>query len=255
MTAVGTENKWFRRYPATGVLRKRLVVLPHAGGSATFYHSWGQAFGPNVEVLVVRYPGRQERLVEPCVESMGALADQVAAALLPLASQVPLALFGHSMGASCAYEVALRMENLYGVRLAGLYVSARSAPHRVSPKQTYLGGDEALLDEVRRLGGTDAELLTDPDLSELLMPAIRADFRIVGTYGPRPATPVRCPVTAYAGESDPAVEPADVAAWSEVAPAGFESKVLPGGHFYLLEQHDAVVGDLARRLDPGGSGE
>ncbi|MEU9113890.1 alpha/beta fold hydrolase [Streptomyces sp. NPDC048483] len=247
MTVQSADTLWFRRYPATGVPRRRLVVLPHAGGNAAFYHAWGTAFDPKTEVLVARYPGRQERIAEPCVPSMGELADRLTGALLPLAAQLPLVLFGHSMGASLAYETVLRLENLHQVRPAGLAVSARPAPHRVAPKSAYLGGDRALIEEVRRLGGTDAALLEDPDLAELLLPAIRADFRIVGTYGPRPATPVRCPVVAFTGDRDTALEHDDVAAWGEVAPAGFALKVLPGGHFYLVEQQPAVVAEIQAR--------
>lgn len=244
----GPPTGWFRRYPTPEPPRMRLVVLPHAGGNAAFYHDWGHALGRDVEVLVTRYPGRQERIAEPCVDAMESLADAVTAALLPLAD-VPLALFGHSMGASVAHEVTLRLEHRHGVRPAGLFVSARPAPHRLRPSTAYRDGDEALLAEVRKLGGTEGDLLADPELRELVMPAIRADFTLVGTYRPRSAVPVGCPVAAYAGDGDPAVAVGDVRAWSEVAPAGFSLTVLPGGHFYLTERRAELVADLASRLD------
>ncbi|KJS54215.1 thioesterase II family protein [Streptomyces rubellomurinus] len=248
MTVTTVDSAWFRRYPApAGRPTGRLVCLPHAGGTASVFHPWAQQLGPGVELLAARYPGRQERIAEPCIESMPALADAVTAALLPLVD-VPVALFGHSMGASLAYEVALRLENLHGVRLSGLYVSSRMAPHRVQPKEAYLGGDPAIVEEVRRLGGTDADLLADPDLYDLVMPAIRADFRIVGTYHPRPAHPVHCPVAAYTGDRDPGIRPEDMRAWADVTTEGFELSVLPGDHFYLNGQRDALVRDLAARL-------
>ncbi|WNE97293.1 alpha/beta fold hydrolase [Streptomyces luomodiensis] len=249
---VGIDSRWFRRYGTGGTPHRRLVCLPHAGGSASFFHGWGTALaGPGtadgVEVLATRYPGRQERLEEPALDSVEALADEITAALLPFAD-TPLTLFGHSMGASVGYEVALRLETRHGIRPDALFVSSRKAPHALTPKDTYLRGDQALLDEVRGLGGTDTALLDDGDLRELVLPAIRADFKAVGTYGPRAATPVSCPVRAHVGDRDPGITVADMRAWAAVAPAGFDLTVLPGDHFYLVQQQDVLVRTLAAHL-------
>ena len=240
-------SAWFRRHRATATPRIRLVCLPHAGGTASFFHSWAGAFGEDVEVLVGRYPGRQERFDEPCLDRMEPLAEAMTRALLPFLN-VGLALFGHSMGASLAYEVAVRLENAHGVRPKALVVSSREAPHRIGVKPGHPHGDDALIREVRRLGGVDAEVLNDPDLMELVLPAIRADFHIVETYGPRIPTVVNCPVVGYVGRDDPDVGEDDMLAWSEIAAGGFDLRVLPGDHFYLVPERDALVRDLADRL-------
>ncbi|WP_405776049.1 thioesterase II family protein [Streptomyces sp. NBC_00859] len=241
------DERWFRTYAAARRPRRRLVVLPHAGGWATYFHAWGTAFDEGTEVLVARYPGRLDRLAEPCATSMDEFADQVSAALRPRLD-IPVTLFGHSMGASLAYEVALRLRTRYGVNPAGLHVSSRRPPHLLRPRALHEEGDEALLAEVGRLGGTDPSVLADPYFREVALPAIRADFRIVGTYGPRAADPVPCPVYAYVGDRDPTAPVEDMEAWADVAPHGFRLDVLPGGHFYLRERHEALVGAVAGRL-------
>ncbi|MGW2304657.1 thioesterase II family protein [Streptomyces sp. NPDC001809] len=247
MTTATEGTSWFRRYSTTPAPRRRLAVLPHAGGAASFFHAWGSAFDGDTEVLVAQYPGRQERFNEPCVDRMDVLADRVTAALLPF-TDVPLTLFGHSMGASLAYEVALRLEKRHRVAPAALHVSSRKAPHRVTPRDLHQKGDDELVAELRRLGGTDPALLDDPDIRQFVLPAVRADFTLVETYGPRAATTVGCPVHAWVGDTDPNVAVRDMDAWADVAPHGFRLRVLPGGHFYLVQQHEPLMRELTGHL-------
>lgn len=247
--ALGTESIWLRRYASPAPPRLRLLCLPHAGGSATFFHGWGHAFGDDVEVLAARYPGRQERIAEEPLTSIEDLADALAAELPPLLD-VPLAVFGHSMGASVGYELALRLEAHHRAAPELLMVSCRKPPHLLTPRTAALAGDAALVDEVRRLGGTDAALLDDEDLRELVLPAIRADFGAVARYTARPGIPLGCPVVGYLGADDPDIRTDEVAAWAGIAPKGFDLKVLPGGHFYLVDQRDTLVTDIRARLEP-----
>ncbi|MFD0025479.1 thioesterase II family protein [Streptomyces sp. NPDC058382] len=247
--ALGTDSSWLRRIAPREDPRLRLVCLPHAGGSAGFFHSWGSGFDADVEVMAVRYPGRQERIAERPLTDMEALADAVTEELLPYTS-TPLALFGHSMGASLGYEVALRLQQRHGVVPAVLMVSCRKAPHLLTPRTAALGSDDELVAEVKRLGGTDTALLDDMDLRELILPAIRADFSIVARYRARQGTPLACPVVGYVGDSDQDVDVEGLKGWADVAPAGFSLKVLSGGHFYLVERRDELIEDIRARLAP-----
>ncbi|MGW3204489.1 thioesterase II family protein [Streptomyces sp. NPDC001135] len=247
--ALGTESIWLRRHATAAPPRLRLLCLPHAGGSAGFFHDWGRAFGDDVEVLAARYPGRQERIAEDPCDTVEELADALADELRPLLD-APLAVFGHSMGASVGYELALRLQARHRVTPALLMVSCRKPPHLLTPRTAALADDTALVAEVRRLGGTDAALLDDPDLRELVLPALRADFAAVARYTARPGIPLDCPVAGYLGSGDPDITADEMAGWADVAPKGFDLTELPGGHFYLTAQRDALVADLRARLAP-----
>ena len=42
------------------------------------------------------------------------------------------------------------------------------------------------------------------------------------------------PIAAYSGSDDPNVRPEHMDAWREETSVGFDQRVFPGGHFYLL---------------------
>ncbi|MEU5365836.1 alpha/beta fold hydrolase [Streptomyces sp. NPDC005925] len=243
-------SRWLRWYRKAARPRMRLVCLPHAGGAASMFRDWPQWLPEDVEVIGVCYPGRQDRVLEPCIDEMGVLSTRIADVLQCYAGE-RLALFGHSMGASVAYEVALRLQQRTGRAPVGrLFVSGQLPPHRVTPDDVHLRGDDAIQETVRGLGDPNADaVLDDPDLRELVMPAIRADFRLIGTYLPRPATALDTSVTAYAGADDEDVPAEGLKEWAATtAPGRFDHRVYPGGHFYLLDEPEVLVRDLADHL-------
>ncbi|MEU3556040.1 thioesterase II family protein [Streptomyces fragilis] len=244
----GTSSRWLRHHPVEDP-RLRLVCLPHAGGTATAYSGWPPLLPAGVELLAVQYPGRQDRLAEPCETSMAALADAVTDALTDRLD-LPVALFGHSMGSAVAYEVALRLRDRADAEVVALLVSGRCAPHRRRPTPFPLD-DAGLLASVARLAGPEAWAYEHPDLRDLLLPSLRGDHRLLDAYRPDPpAERLRTPVTAYGGDRDPVCPEADLGTWAEVTDGGLETVVLPGGHFFLREQQAALLAHLGSRLAP-----
>jgi len=237
---------WIRRFRPAPDAPVRLVCFPHAGGSANFFLELAKDLGPEVEVLSVQYPGRQDRRKEPLIETVTGLAEPVAAALLPWADR-GLALFGHSLGSIVAYEVARTLRDR-GHSPVALFASGRRAP---SVERTELGSqvdDDTLLRTLQSLGGTDPRVFDDKELVRLALPAIRADYLAAETYQYRPGPPLSCPLTMLTGEDDLMVSPQDAAAWGEHTSAEFDLITLPGGHFYLTEQHAAVTRAITDRL-------
>ncbi|WP_190200590.1 alpha/beta fold hydrolase [Streptomyces djakartensis] len=244
---------WLRRYRPSTAPVARLACFPHAGGSASAFLPLIRELPQEIEVLAVQYPGRQDRRAEPLVDSIEQLAAPLAD-VLQAQTGPPLVLFGHSMGATVAYEVARILEQR-GAGPAALVVSGRRAPTVNTVSAVHLYDDDRLIEELRSLDGTDSSLLSDPELLELVLPAIRNDYRAVGHYVHRPGTPLACPLTVLTGADDPNVSAAEAAAWSQVAAADPHVHTWPGGHFFLFERpaevSAAVVGAIAPVLPPG----
>jgi surfactin synthase thioesterase subunit len=240
MTWRDYDRSWIRRFhpaPEHGI---RLVFLPHAGGSASYFAPLSEALSDRADVLCVQYPGRQDRLAEPCIDNIPDLTDAVLTALRPLIDR-PTVLFGHSMGAAVAFEVARRLDRDAGIVPHRLLVSGRRAPADHYDGSIHRLDDNGLIAELRRLSGTDTALLANPELLEMVLPTLRADYQAVETYVYQPGPPLRCPIVALVGDSDPRVSIDQARAWGEYSTGPFDLRVFPGGHFYLADQQPGVI--------------
>ncbi|MFR9777625.1 thioesterase domain-containing protein [Micromonospora sp. MS34] len=228
----------------------RLFCLPYAGAGASAFRRWQEGIGPNVEVLPVQLPGRENRISE---DPRFDVAD-VAAAIASRADR-PYAIYGHSMGGRVGFEVVRELRRAGRPLPLRLYVGGVRAPHVTAP--SLFDGlsqvdDEELLRRLGEGGGLPAELLDHPELVELLLPLLRADFGRVDSYRYLPGEPLPVPVVAFTGVHDRAVTCAHSAAWAEHTAAGFALHEIDGGHFFLHDQLPellaAIRTDLAEAL-------
>ena len=235
------DSAWVRRLrPSSG--RARLVCFPHAGGAASYFDPFARALDGAVDVVALQYPARQERLSEPCIDSVLGLRDAILPVLEARLDQ-PFALFGHSMGAVVAYEVARLLEQRHGAVPVALFASGRRSPSTQRHEDVHRGGDDRLLREVARLGGTPPQLLDDEDVRAMMLPALRGDHKAIETYRWQPGPEPSCPILALVGDADPLTSEADAAAWRAHTTGDFSLRTYAGGHFYLAA-HQASLVDL-----------
>lgn len=236
----GRRSPWFQHYHPMPDASVRLVCFPHAGGTAPFFLPMAKRLADSVDVLAVQYPGRQDRHREPCLGSIVELAEAVVGELGPWLDR-PVALFGHSMGASVAFEVARR------VRVLALFVSGRPAPSRHRFDHTHAADDDALIDDMLSLDGTSAQLLADEEILRMVLGSVRADYVAAETYRYVPGAPVDCPIVAMIGDDDPKVTVDEARAWGEHTRGPFELVEFAGGHFYLNTSIGPVADLVERR--------
>jgi medium-chain acyl-[acyl-carrier-protein] hydrolase len=229
----------------------RLVCFPHAGSTASAYTGWARALEEQpVEIVAAELPGRDSRSGEAPCGDLDRIADGFADLVEPLAAQ-PFAFFGHSLGAIVAFEVARRIRDRAGRMPAHLFVSGAYAPQlpRALAPLRFIDGDVPFLEAVAaEYGGVPKIVLEQADLRLSIVPALRADVALIETYEYRPAAPLDCPLTAYAGDADPIVPPERLSPWREQTTAEFSCRVFEGAHFYLNRVRDALLADITRRL-------
>jgi surfactin synthase thioesterase subunit len=227
----------------------RLVYFPHAGGSANAVMRISAAAPQWLEVVAVQYPGRQWRRSEPGLRSVDDLARGTAGALLSMPS-MPTALLGHSMGALVAFEVARLMDEAEPGGISRIYAAGANAPSRPRPESVRSQwSDEELVEEIRKLGGTDSSLLSSEDVLRMVLPSLRDDYAALATYLSRPIGRTRTPITVLLGSDDPATSPEAAARWQDHTSGDFCTYVFPGDHFFLNDKADEVLQLISGKLE------
>ncbi|MGV9565747.1 thioesterase II family protein [Streptomyces sp. NPDC003480] len=239
---MGGRDPWVRELRRTERPAAHVVFLPHAGGAATYFAPFAHHFPGELDLSAVQYPGRQERLTEPLVPTVEGLAEELVPSLRKYAAdEVPLVLFGHSMGASVAFEAAVRLAAEGAAAPRRLVVSGSPAPSARRKGRVRGCSDQEILEDLAELGGTEGEIIDSPDLMDLLMPALRSDYRAAALYRPAVHSVVDAPLLCLTGDQDPYVTHEQAAAWRAHTSGDFRMGTLPGGHFFLNEHREAVA--------------
>ncbi|MFD5406110.1 thioesterase II family protein [Streptomyces griseorubiginosus] len=228
----------------------KLVCLPYAGAGASFCRPWADLAGDALEIVPLQLPGR-ERLIDE--EPYRDVHKAVDALLLQLRERLgtrdhKVALFGHSLGAVLAYELAHRLVTEPGIELVRVFVSGSPHPgHGREERATGLSDDDFLA-RVGEFAGYHHPALDDPEMREMLLPTLRADVEMHETYVPSTSLPLDAPLTVIRGEDDTLVGRDEAASWNKASGRDFEHVEVPGGHMYLTESAPALVRLIASKL-------
>jgi surfactin synthase thioesterase subunit len=234
------------------VERVQLICFPYAGAGAAAYRGWQSLLPHWIELIPLELPGRGLRQVEPAVQDWDELIDIVMSSVR-MRARGSVALFGHSMGALVAIELAYALRACGGPAPLWVGASGCVAPQRRELDLTWLDcPDEKLVTELRSLGGTPPEVLECRDLLDLILPAVRADFHLCGSYRPARRAPLDCPLLVLGGDRDPISRSyGNLSAWSLETNGQCRVKLLDGGHFFIHEREasviDLVISSLAKR--------
>ena len=225
-----------------------LFVLPYAGGSATSFRRWGAALPDFVDFRPVHLPGRERRIFEPPIDAMAPMIAAMAPALAATIDR-PYVLFGHSMGSIMAWELAAALIGLGLAAPAALIVSGHGGPtiprtfHRISHLP-----EDAFLHAVAGLGGLPPEIREHRELLDLILPVLRADFRLCENYKWRPRPPLPVMVAAFGGSDDPIAGTEELNSWRDVATGGLSIYRFEGDHFFLESARVPVLACLNQIL-------
>jgi medium-chain acyl-[acyl-carrier-protein] hydrolase len=224
-----------------------LICIPHAGGGVASFRGWAERLHA-AEVGIVQLPGRGSRLRDPLVQSLGDAATGVADAISGSFPR-PTVLFGHSLGALIAFEAARRLRER-GWPLLALFVSGRRGPVLADPQPAiaHLPTGDFVRQVRQRYDAVPDAVLADPEMMQLLVPGLRADFAMLENYRYEPGPPLPCPIVACGGSADPHASRLELEAWKSETKSRFGVHTFAGGHFYLHDEREAVTALIANQL-------
>jgi surfactin synthase thioesterase subunit len=230
----------------------RLFCLPHAGGTSMVFKPWPESLGPDVELVALDIAGRGTRLHEPGPESFAAAADELARIVAERSVGDDFALYGHSMGALLAYEIAHRLAERGSLSPVMLFAAACRPPgYRRPGPMLHSFPDAAFLGALAAFGGVPVEILRDRELIEFYARLVRDDYRLYEEHAavvtPRP---LECPISVVLGTEDPIAPAAAADGWRKATAKPLSVLTLEGAGHFFDDRLEEVGKHVAATLAP-----
>jgi len=244
-------NVWIPEVRTNHLAQLRLFCFPHAGGDSSVFAGWQRHLPTSVEVVSIHLPGREDRFREPAFRCLRPLLAVLVEVLRPCLD-LPFAFFGHSLGAWIAFHLARRLR-CEGLRQpVHVFVAACRAPQLPSryPPIHALPQAAFLWELQRRYSALPREILNDPEMLQLFLQVLQADFSLFETIEYRHEATLDCGISAYSGADDYAISESEILAWRAQTRDRFASDVFPGGHFFVKSNALALLCRLSWEIRP-----
>jgi len=229
---------------------KRITLFCFAcsGASAMSYLRWRRLLPDWIDIKPVELPGRGQRIAEPFVKNFTPLVEKLTREIV---SELPenYAMFGHSLGGLLAHGCSLRLQQEGKPLPRALFVASCSAPSARNFDFSSLVSDDDLVERLRRLNGTPAEVFENRELLDLTLAVTRADFAVCASHDYTKSDPLPVPIFVSGGRDDDIPEAALVA-WEKETAKTFSLDMFSGGHFFLREQEAQFLQMLKAKLQP-----
>ena len=234
-------KKWLFFHKVNPKAKFRIFLFPYAGGGASTYLSWLERFPDNFEIATVNPPGRGNRINEPPLENMTEMVEGLIACMAAHLDK-PFAFFGHSFGASFAYEVVFQLRKRGFNLPVHFFASGRRAPHLPPRRPPWHNlPDKEFREEIEKLNGMPPRILKNDELMEIFTPILRADVKVANEYRREPEELLSFGVSVLGGTQDVSIRKEDIGQWQAHFSQPIDLRMFDGTHFFIEEKKDEVI--------------
>ena len=247
-SSVAAKPKWLARRSGGENAAHRLIAFPFAGATSRSYDAWRDRLPVDLEFFTVELPGRGARFSEPFCTSAQEAAAGIAEEWQTLGDR-PYSVYGHSLGALIAFEFTRLMEQPHRQPPANLLVSGKRAPHLpIAAEGIHALPDDEFVARVMEYEVTSSEIAENPELLELLLPRLRADFAMSECYEFKAGSQITTDIGCFGGEGDPETTAPRLEEWSRQTSTDFSIRRFPGDHFFIFSQDVDFVDSLVEAV-------
>ncbi|PHM36429.1 thioesterase II family protein [Xenorhabdus innexi] len=224
----------------------RIFCFPYAGGSSSTFVPFARKITEHVEFLVIQPPGKGSRFREKPYDNMQNLVDNLYTNIKPLLN-MPYIFLGHSLGSRVAFEL-LRKIDAAALPLPIEFIASGSRGPQVSAIRKPISGldDKQFAIALQEFGRVNQQVLDNDELLSLILPAIKADFKISEEYYYSGTASFACPLTVFGGTDDPLVAEHELDSWFDLFEQDKNIILFKGRHFFIDDNHDLVVDALSK---------
>lgn len=212
----------------------KLLLLPHAGGSAKSYCVMKRYFPENLELVPLDPDGKGLNIDESPCHDIPECISRIIEKNESLFKGEPYAVFGHSMGTLLAIELAhqLKIKNLN--EPCHIFFSGRCVPDEYGAFPFYKESeDKEIISYFAENGLIPEKLISNPILLDMFGSILCRDVRMTEQYSITPEQcKMTCDISIMYGTDDPFIKNCDMNRWSRFTYGKCSIFEFKGDHFY-----------------------
>lgn len=238
------KSAWFPYLQKRPDPKVRILCFHHSGASAAVYRVWPSFFNEEVEIIPVQLPGREARFSEPFISDISKFNESLLPQIIDL-NDKPLVLFGHSLGGILAFNVALELEKR-NCPPQKVFISACLPPHEIKQRSPiYDLSEKKFISVVKSYGGLPKAITENRDMLNLLLPRLRADFKLFETSTCLENSLIQTPICVFSAKKDSIAPSKKIIGWNNYTQGECISKVFHGDHFYYQTNTRELVTEIS----------
>ena len=223
----------------------RLIAIPFAAGTAYAFRQIQKHLNPSVQLDVFEYPGHGQKLCAQVLNSIPEIAQEMRKEMFPISE--PYCLLGYSMGGHVLCELYRQLiENHYPLPIH-VFLCAIDIPNQHEEEESDTS-DQKLTEELMELGGTEPEILENPEFMEMLLPIYRADILAERSYVLPYEQLFRCKGTVIYGKEE-LKEERHFSEWQRYFLEPIQFREVCGGHFFMQETPQTLVDIINQTIE------